>query len=280
MKWQGLILALLLAVVPWTASAQNVSISAKVDVQPPPPVPIDTVVNMRGIAYPNTQVSIERDGTLLVSVPADPLAKFDVSLANQPTGTHTYIVSGKDAKGRPGSSLSFTLTVTPGTTTTITGIFLGPTIEADKETATLDETITILGITAPESDVTIYVSSEETKTFKTKSGTDGTWTKQILASDIGIGDHNARAKAVAPTTEVSNFSSTVPFSVTDKKDPCSGKNRADINCDGKVNLVDFSIMMFYWKQRDPANKRADINRDRVVNLTDFSILLFNWTGNR
>jgi hypothetical protein len=49
----------------------------------------------------------------------------------------------------------------------------------------------------------------------------------------------------------------------------------DINCDGKVNLTDFSIMLSAWLTTDPD---SDINDDGTVNLADFSILLFNWTG--
>jgi len=52
-------------------------------------------------------------------------------------------------------------------------------------------------------------------------------------------------------------------------------NRSDLNKDGKVNLVDFSILLSFWGSSDPD---ADINQDGTVNLADFSILLFNWTG--
>jgi hypothetical protein len=49
----------------------------------------------------------------------------------------------------------------------------------------------------------------------------------------------------------------------------------DINGDGKVNLVDFSIMLSVWGTNAP---NADFNTDGTVNLADFSILLFDWTG--
>jgi hypothetical protein len=52
-------------------------------------------------------------------------------------------------------------------------------------------------------------------------------------------------------------------------------NRSDLNRDGKVNLVDFSILLFNWKGSDAV---ADINQDGTVSLTDFSIMLANWTG--
>jgi hypothetical protein len=53
----------------------------------------------------------------------------------------------------------------------------------------------------------------------------------------------------------------------------------DLNCDGKVNLVDFSIMAF-WFGRTLTGKGldADLNHDSKVNLVDFSIMVFHWTG--
>ena len=50
---------------------------------------------------------------------------------------------------------------------------------------------------------------------------------------------------------------------------------ADLNHDGKVNLADFSIMLFYWGTSTPL---ADLNGDGKVDLRDMSILLYYWTG--
>ena len=61
-------------------------------------------------------------------------------------------------------------------------------------------------------------------------------------------------------------------------DPATGKLPSDINLDGFSNLIDLSILLFYWHLTDPNNKRADINHDGIVDIIDFSILLFQWTG--
>ncbi|MCA9360257.1 hypothetical protein KC850_04480, partial [Candidatus Kaiserbacteria bacterium] len=54
---------------------------------------------------------------------------------------------------------------------------------------------------------------------------------------------------------------------------------ADLNRDTKVNLIDFSILLFWWNSNGgDSDPPADINRDGNVSLTDFSRLLFNWTG--
>jgi len=52
---------------------------------------------------------------------------------------------------------------------------------------------------------------------------------------------------------------------------------ADFNYDAKVNSIDFSIMLYFWKTRPPfANACVDINKDQKVDSVDFSILLYQW----
>jgi hypothetical protein len=59
--------------------------------------------------------------------------------------------------------------------------------------------------------------------------------------------------------------------------PTGAGGGSDFNGDGKVNSVDFSIMLAFWKTRAPfKNSWVDINRDGQVNSIDFSILLFQW----
>ena len=55
---------------------------------------------------------------------------------------------------------------------------------------------------------------------------------------------------------------------------CKG---ADFNKDNKVNSVDFSILLAFWKTNPPfSNGCVDINKDNKVNSVDFSILLSQW----
>jgi hypothetical protein len=52
---------------------------------------------------------------------------------------------------------------------------------------------------------------------------------------------------------------------------------ADLNGDQKVNTVDFSILLSFWKTKAPfKNTCVDINKDGNVNTVDFSILLSQW----
>ncbi len=265
-----------LVVSPLLLRADTIIVSAIVQIVTPPT--ITTKVVFHGYAFPNSNVTVRQDGTIAVIVPADPAAKFDVELDNVTAGTHSYDLNATDAQGRVDRSSNFTITITAGTTTTLTGVFLGPTIAIDKDQAQLGDTVTMLGATVPQSTVSIVVNSETEHTFSANADSSGIWTYQFVTNDIGVGTHSARAKATSPTNEVSAFSDTVSFAVVEgPPQPCDGKRPGDLNCDGKVNITDFSILLYFWKQHAPSNARADTNNDGVVDIRDLSIMLFWWT---
>lgn len=50
--------------------------------------------------------------------------------------------------------------------------------------------------------------------------------------------------------------------------------KGDYNKDGKVNIIDLSILLSNWKKTAPS---YDLNGDSSITIFDFSILLSNWT---
>ena len=259
------------------AAAIDVTVSATVESPTPPETP-PTAVILQGIAYPSSTVTILKNGVVAVQVSADPQAKFNITVGSLAAGSYTFGVYGTDADDRDEPITNFTVTLTTGTTVTITGIFLEPTITADKTSLKPGETITLLGTTSPSSAVHVYVSSTVEKQFDTQATGDGGWSRKILASDLNAGTHTARSKAVEPGGDISAFSDTVTFTVASTTPPEQTYIDADINQDKKVDLVDFSILLFYWGKKNPPLTRADINHDTVVNIIDFSIMLFYWTA--
>jgi|GEM_PF-5926803 len=57
---------------------------------------------------------------------------------------------------------------------------------------------------------------------------------------------------------------------------CAGKPSADINCDGKVDLVDLTTVARNWGT-SPQVARADTNGDSKVDITDLTTVARNWT---
>jgi len=58
-------------------------------------------------------------------------------------------------------------------------------------------------------------------------------------------------------------------SIDDSYSPSLG----DLNQDGTVNNLDWSIMAGVWFTNDPV---ADLNKDGLVNSIDFSLMNQNW----
>jgi hypothetical protein len=53
---------------------------------------------------------------------------------------------------------------------------------------------------------------------------------------------------------------------------------SDFNCDGRINLKDVSIFLFWMNRREPEAQRYDLNGDGRLDIRDISIILYYWTG--
>ena len=111
-------------------------------------------------------------------------------------------------------------------------------------------------------------------TASTTANGNGSWKLTFSTAGLTKGTYQLKAQTIISSKDQSIFSPVLYIGVGENPNP-DFKNRSDLNRDGKVNLVDFSILLFNWKGSDAV---ADINQDGVVNLTDFSIMLANWTG--
>jgi hypothetical protein len=237
-------------------------------------------ITFSGRAYPSSRVSILKDGVLAVSTVADPLASFSVSINSLPNGNYNFSVFGYDTNERKSTAFSFPVYITENSTINIGGIFLSPTIDIDKSVVKQGENVAIFGQSVPESDVTISVHSAQEFFNKVKTDKNGVYLLNFDTTPLEIGNHTAKSKS-AYATEVSPFGNTVAFKVgteTKIKEAVTCSTlRGDLNCDKKVNLVDFSIMAFWYKKSSPP-VNVDLNKDGVISLVDFSIIAFNWTG--
>ena len=265
---------------------QGINVSASViDPSDPPPggggggqiIPVGSAsVVLKGKAYPGAYVTILKDGSVAATISADPSANFEATLTGLPAGIRTFGLWSEDKDGRKSLTLSFTSMLTAGTITTFSGLFLSPTIDLDATVLEKGEILNIFGYTYPKSEVNVFINSESEIVEKVTAGNDGGWLLALNTLDIEAGSHSTRSKAVSPESEISPFSQSLDFKVLKEGEqrPCQG---ADLNFDGKVNLIDFSILLYFWEQSNPSNICADINSDRNVDLIDFSIMMYYWT---
>lgn len=52
----------------------------------------------------------------------------------------------------------------------------------------------------------------------------------------------------------------------------------DFNGDNRVNIIDLSILLYYYNKTGPQITRYDLNRDLAVDFPDVSIMMFYWTS--
>ncbi len=256
--------------------AANVSVTATVAGTTPPAQQLPTI-ELHGYATPKATLTVQR-GTLTVATgTADNNAEFSFTLTDQPVGQQTYTVYAVDINGHALAPIIFVFTLSENTTTIVTGAFLGPSISIDKEAVKLGEPVVVSGITVPGSTVTLTVNSIRAFSYNAMAGSDGAWSKILDTTNLGVGSHSAKARAVTSSNTVSSYSTEISFAVN-PLEKCDGKKTADLNCDERVNLTDFSILLYFWKKTNPANARADINKDGIVSIVDFSIMLYQWTN--
>jgi len=243
-----------------------------------------TGVIFSGRAYPLSRINLLRDGVIAVSTLAGPDAKFFISIAGISPGSYTFSVTGQDSNGIQSKALSFPLTLTTGVSTRIGGLFLAPTLAVDKKEVRQGDNIAIFGQTSPESTVTIVVSSSHEHFRQTAADDNGVFLYNFDTAPLERGSHETKAKA-ATEGEISEFGHTVAFRVGDQNIEnvdfgCPA--RGDLNDDCRVNLVDFSIAVFWYEntlsELFRATETAKLNGDGVVDLVDFSIMAFYWTG--
>jgi len=270
-------MSVLIASLFYLAAFASVHAQVVVNVMATVPSHPDTIVAFSGIAYPNAPITILEDGLPFLTTSANAQADFSVSANGATPGMHTYTLSAEDAASRDAVPITVIVDVISETTTTVSNIFFGPTIELSDASISEGDSLTVFGITSPGSSVAIYLTKTITTAYTVTANSSGEWTRTFMG-ELSEGNYSVRARSTDPDTSVSQYSTSLNFTVGAPPDPCATSNHADINCDGEVDLTDLSILLSYWRVTNPGNARTDINADTFVNLFDFSIMMFNWTG--
>jgi hypothetical protein len=227
-------------------------------------------------------VTLLKDAQITVETIAGPDAQFTVTLTNLAPGTYNFGIFGTDQDGVTSALQTFPVTIARDSSTSVSGIFIVPTIGVSDDVVEQGENIAIFGQSVPSGTVTIVVNSEEAHFVQAATDSDGTYLYNFDTTPLEQGDHTTASKATLGN-EISTFGRPVAFVVGQEglADP-SLCNRADLSCDGRVNLVDFAIAAHWYNQPLSAEFAAResqlLNGDGIVNLIDFAIMSFYWTG--
>jgi hypothetical protein len=238
-------------------------------------------VLLEGRAIPSRTLTFLKDGEVFGTSNTDSLGNFSKNISGLERGAHTFAIYAVDSKQRKSASHSSTLFVRQGTVNRISEIFIAPTIELLNNAVDVGDKVTVFGESIPDStvEVLVYLQGLEPgvnkiSKFIASSTASGQWELFFDTLSFEIGTYTVKARSIMSGQQESNFSRVLFLGVGEEPSP-DFSLRADLNHDGKVNLVDFSILIFHWHTSDD---NADINSDGDVGLADFSIMLFYWTG--
>ena len=240
----------------------------------------DARVIISGFAFPNSTVTFLVDGDIAETTRSNGTGLYTVTLDAIAKGVYTFGVYGEGPDKIKSSTFSTSFTVIGGRTSELTNINVSPSIKVSPDPVQPGETLTVSGYGLPNSVVTIQYGKQKAKQnteLTVTSDGSGKWSTTIATGGLSRGTYQIRAKSVRTSdAAIANFSEYTYFGVGEAAEV---KSSADLSRDGRVNLTDFSILLFWWNTNGgDSNPPADINRDSKVSLTDFSILLFNWTG--
>ncbi|MFA7309015.1 MAG: dockerin type I repeat-containing protein [Patescibacteria group bacterium] len=234
-----------------------------------------------GVSFSGAKIEIMKDGEAYTQVVADAGGNFSglISGLNQGTYTFGFIVYDKNNHH---SDL-----VTQGISITGSGLVTGSIVELPPTVTIIEDEgkkLNLTGYGKKDSNIDIVISSnsKEISKISAQSLNDGYYIVDIGKLEFeedyyDVFVYESRAGAVAKTK--------ISFSVSNKRVILKEGEclvRADLNCDGRVNLIDFSIAS-YWYNRTLTNDFLDIEKGRLngdgqVNLIDFSIMAYFWTG--
>ena len=249
-----------------------------------PPV-IPTEVNFSGKAYPNRTITLLKDALFIDQTTASSDSDFEIVVLGLVGGTYLFSFYAEDIYGTRSDLVTMSVNVINGVKTTVSGIFLPPTIETDKSIVKQGDELIIFGQAVDDGEVVIEIGSGTTSSstmMTTDANGSGLYEYYFDTTPLSFGDYTVKAKAIFGEVE-SSYGKITMFSVEDEnvfKEPTFLVG--DLNDDRRVDIVDFSIAAF-WYKRSLSEEFAEIEEERLngdgkIDLIDFSIMAYYWTG--
>ncbi len=242
---------------------------------------------LEGTASPFSMVTILKDAQILATTSADKNANFQILLKGLSSGNYVFSIYSEDSKNIRSSLFTFPVIVSKGALIKVDSIFVAPTVVADKIAVKKGDFIALFGQSVPFASITLIINSAQEFIVHTIADAYGVYVYNFDSSVLEMGEHHVVAKSISAVGNsiqsaqyafdvgTLNILNTVNISKTCPK-------KADLNGDCRVNLVDFSIVAFWYQRTLPASfiirEHDHLNGDGVINLIDFSIMAFHWTG--
>ena len=246
--------------------------------------PGDPAVEFSGFAYPNSKVYLLVDGVATENTAANSVGVFSFGVDELPRGVYTFGIWAEDREGNKSLTYNTTFYVEEGTKSAVSDIFISPTLNSNTVEINPGDSMSLHGYGAANTFTEIWFypylerTLREEEIIKQQVDVDsaGLWNVILNTEEAFSGQYRLKAKSNKELIGYSEFSYIINIGVGEAvEEQTSECANGDLNGDGKVNITDFSIMLYWW---NTDNTCADQNDSGNVDLTDFSIMMFYWTG--
>ena len=148
-----------------------------------------TEVEFSGKAYPNRTVTFLKDAQFLESTTAGSDSNFEIVVSGLVGGTYLFSFYAEDIYETRSDSVTMSVNVVNGVKTTVSGIFLPPTIETDKSTVKQGDELIIFGQTVGSGEVVIEIGSSTTSSYRQSVDPLDQEPKNLLIFDLSAHFH-------------------------------------------------------------------------------------------
>lgn len=231
-----------------------------------------------GTTFPGALVYVLKNGVAVGSVTSDENGHFIYHASFEP-GAAVFALYAMDKEGNRSGTASYTTTLIANATVSLVNLLLPPLVTTDKESLIPGEILTVIAKGAPNANALINVEEIPALFLHVIFDSSGVATLPLDSTELKKGEYTLKGRLEKGQT-VSSPSQLVKFLVGDKtkkRQPVTECRIADFNCDGHVDLVDFSILL-YWFDKSGMPANIDLNADGRITIEDFSILIYYWTG--
>jgi hypothetical protein len=227
-----------------------------------------------GLAAPNSKVSLIQDFSLVGNVDSDEFGRFSMSVPGGSSNTSNFVLFYTDPTGLKSNPQTFI--VQAGQTANYQNILLPPTITGSHSSIKKGSFIYISGYSAPLASISLSFMPNS-PSLETQTNATGYYTFKVATDNLSLGIQEVKT-FIAYQGFLSQASFSFKFlvgakSVVYEKPAVCG----DFNQDNRVNIVDFSILIYWYGKLTPPG-RVDCNQDNKIDIFDVSILMYNWTG--
>lgn len=244
---------------------------------------IGATVVMSGWAFPNAKLTLLKDGSIATSLVANPDGSFQITLNGLSNGNYQLSIYAEDPRGILSSSHVINLLANSNQTYNFSNIVIPPTIFVTPTVVAIGSSYVVSGYAPANSTVSVEIPTLPTLGSGTANAQG--YYEISLSANLPPGLYGLRTKA-----SLNGYSSLysrpvmVNFYLGEPgqppvipQPPAQLGLCVDYNKDRRVNLIDFSILLF-WFGKPAAPPTIDCNKDNVIDIKDFSILMYFWTG--